>query len=278
MTSTTNLKSVALAISLAALATPVSAAVLIISGTGTESPFDAPSAATYFSSIGPITTNTITNVMKADITAADSFAPGQTVISYLNSFDLVVLGSGFGAGTAYDRAGWAQVTSGVLSISAFQTRNDRFGWTTLSNLNFPADAANETTIVDGTHEITAGFSGAVNVFNAYAASVPQAYAAGALGGAGGDILATGPSGAVSIAVWETGDTIQGNAGSLVVAGRRGFFAINQNAWLDSYFDTDGRTLFQNTANWVASVPEPSTYAAILAAVLMLGCLWKRNRK
>lgn len=249
--------------------------VLVISSgdPSPTAPFSPEFSATHFESLGTVSSATPGSIFINDLSAADSWQAGSSVLDYLNSFDLVVFGRGLGGGATYDAAGWAAVEAGILSVSAFTVRTDRLGWADVGSVD-NVTAGLTVSIVDGSHEITNGTASPIEYYTTGNGATPlQPLAAGDIGGTGA-VLATLANGEIQTAVWDIGDTV---ASGNIVAGRRAFFAMNQNAWSDVTLTEDGALAFQNTLEWTAQIPEPSTYAAIFGA-LVLGVVILRRRK
>ncbi len=259
-------------------------AVLVISDAGLNpGPFSTAFATAQFGA--DYQTTSVASVFKADITAADSFSPGVTVKQYLQGFSLVVFGSAVGSGsTTFDRPGWAGVTTGILSISPFQTRNDRAGWYNSGSAEFTlgTPSTNETTLNTPTHPIVAGLTNPANIYSDGFGLQSATLNSGALPNVGtGTIVGTlnADSGQIGnnlgpvIMAWNTGQQF-GGTGTHTVAGPRTFFALNQNAFTDTSLTAGGLQAFQQAVQFT-SIPEPS--AALLGAVGMLALLTNRRR-
>ena len=197
-------------------------------------------------------------------------------ISQLNAADLVIVGRAVNS-SHFDNANgqlWnEQVTSKVLAMSAYITRNNRMGWQTGNNV--PDSGPTPLIAVDPAHPIFNGISfqgDGMTMTNDYNVMIDRGTTT--IGDplvAGATVIATNPSVAngIAIAEWPAGTVVTDDSiGAQTLAGPRVFFAggsreVDQAALTTAGvmdLTADGQQLFLNTVNYAITIPEPSALA------------------
>jgi hypothetical protein len=211
----------------------------------------------------------------------------QTVKSYLESFDLIILSTPITSGNYVDGAtgaDWAGIAKPILSTAAFASRatGGRMGLvigTDLSPFTFTATA--ETTVVSGSAVASAIFAGTTTPTDLLSAASGQTVAAATAAGiliGGGELISTYAGTAVAtpvgvgIAFWTSGQT---DTVGRTLASNRSLFALN-GTFAD--LNADGQIVLGNLINQtIAPVPEPSTFA-MLTGLVTIGLAASRRRR
>jgi hypothetical protein len=215
----------------------------------------------------------------------------QTVKSYLESFDLVILSTPISSANYVDSvsgADWAAITTPILSTAtfAFRSTGGRIGLISgvdQSPYTF-TDPLNETTRVSSSALSDRVFAGTTSQTNLLTAGVTQGDVVFSATIGGGEVLATvtstlyptlAPSTTVapSIGYWSAGAT---TATSQTLVGSRALFAL-KGGYAD--LNTDGQIVMSNLILEVtgSAIPEPSAFAA-LAGFGALGFAASRRRR
>ncbi len=247
----------------------------------------------YLGGFGTVTSTTTGNTVNVtDIsTTANAWSegiggPGFTVKQALETFDLVVLGRSAGSGTlnnATIRTNWANLNAPILSISPYQTRNDRLGWfshTGAFDTTLGGSAGDDVNVATNPLGLTVGAAD----WYVHTTTIQSPSGSGSAGD--GITLASFNSnntggtrnGLPAAFLWEVGDQFGGLASGIPAPARRAFFALNQNATDLSMLTVDGQSALTATIDWVM-IPEPSTWALlIVGGGLLAGVGLRRKRQ
>ncbi|MCA9263440.1 MAG: PEP-CTERM sorting domain-containing protein [Planctomycetales bacterium] len=219
----------------------------------------------------------------------------QAEIDQLNAADLIIQGRAVNS-SEYDGANavtWnTQITSPMIAMSGYTTRNNRMGWFTGDTL--PDSGPTKVVATDPNHPVfqtpipvVFDVDGVTTLLD-YNVMIDRGISTPGNGVvAGGNIIANNPAtGGVAIAEWPAGTTVidEGSV-AMVLAGDRYFFGggsreadgngVNTAGKFDLTLDT-GLPLFINTVEY-ALAPEPSTGLLTLFSAIMVGLARRRRR-
>jgi|GEM_PF-4086218 PEP-CTERM putative exosortase interaction domain len=235
-----------------------------------------------------MTAGTGDNQIGGTLDATRSFGGDtMTVRSYLESFDLVIIGSPNASAQFQFGSEWATITSPVLVANALVARalSGRLGLFSGDNVQNPLTfgSENETVRTSNTPLSDRIFAGVIDPTNLYLKADTDAISSIATSGAG-DILARfGPGTAngnsvtnsYAVAYWTAGQT---TGGGFTSAADRAYIAMKGGFNVD--FTDDGKLVVANLVSeltGVSQIPEPASFAA-LAGLGALGLAATRRRR
>lgn len=228
------------------------------------------------------------NQIGGDLDATRSFGgTDMTVRSYINGFDLVIIGQPNNSAQFQWGSDWADISSPILVANALVARslNSRLGLFTGDNVQNPLvfDSANETIRISNTPLSDRIFARTGSQTNLYLNTQTDTINGVATVG-GGEIIARFGDGTVgvnsvtnshAISYWAAGST---GGGGFTFAADRAFIAMK--AGFNSDFTDDGQIVVANLISELTGasiIPEPASFAA-LAGLGMLGFAATRRRR